>query len=173
MTEEYEYDLKYDLVKLTAIMKKFFVLLTAALACLTVFSCEKYEDGRPARSVIKEFNRMYPDAKDVEWEPERGYWKVSFETGSLPDRVDHEAWYDASGIWLRTETDVRLSSVPQKILDYLRDSEYGTSSVERDDVEYVETPEGDYYRFEIRYGGVSVYVNVSDDGTVTSGGLDW
>ncbi len=154
-------------------MKKIFIALAVAIACLTALSCEKYEDGRPARSVISEFNRMYPDAKDIEWEPERGYWKVSFETGRVPNRIEREAWYDASGNWLRTETDLFLNSVPQDIMDFLKNSEYGASVIERDDVEYVETPEGKYYRFEIRSGGMSVYVNVFADGTVTPGGIDW
>lgn len=154
-------------------MKRVGILLAIAIAAVTMISCEKYEDGRPDRAVIREFNRMYPDAKDVEWEPEGGYWKVSFETGTAPGRVEREAWFDAEGNWLRTETEMFLSAVPQEIKDFLGNSEYGTSVIERDDVVFVQTPEGDYYRFEVRSGGTSVYVNVSDDGTVSLGGLDW
>ena len=57
------------------------IFAVAAIAALTLLSCEKYEDGKPAKSVRSEFAEMYPDARDVEWEAEAGYWKVSFETG--------------------------------------------------------------------------------------------
>lgn len=134
-------------------------------------SCDKYEDGRPAKEVRNEFDRMYPDAKDVEWEAESGYWKVSFETGSAPDIVEHEAWYDASGSWVRTETEIPLSAVPQEIKDFLAASDYGTAIIDGTEIEYVETPAGNSYRFEVTVAGMKINVEVSEDGNVSVGGL--
>lgn len=153
-------------------MKRIVVLALAIFGILSV-SCEKYEDGRPSKDVRNEFDRMYPDAKDVEWEPEGGYWKVSFETGRNPDRLDHEAWYDRDGEWVRTETDVYLSLVPQAVKDLLEASEYGSGIVDGSDVEYVQTPQEEYYRFKVNVGGSTVYVNVSEDGSVTERNIDW
>lgn len=154
-------------------MKKILICLAVAMVGVAIMSCEKYEDGRPDRSVIKEFNRMYPDAKDIEWEPEGGYWKVSFETGTAPGRVEREAWYDAAGNWIRTETDMYLSSVPQNIRDFLAASEYASAVPEDNDVEYVETPDGNYYRFDLRLSGTSVYVDVTEEGKVSQAKFDW
>lgn len=153
-------------------MKKI-VWLTMVIIGMISVSCEKYEDGRPSKDVRSEFERMYPDARDVEWEPEGGYWKVSFETGRNPDRLDHQAWYDRNGEWVRTETDVYLSNVPQGVKDLLEASEYGSGMVDGRDVDHVQSPQREYYRFKVNIDGRTVYVNVSEDGTVTTGNLDW
>lgn len=149
-------------------MKRFYMIFAvAAMAALTLLSCEKYEDGKPAKSVRSEFAEMYPDARDVEWEAEAGYWKVSFETGKAPAVQEHEAWYDASGNWIRTETDLVASALPQSVKDALAASEYASAILSGSDIEYVETPDGNYYEIEVRYGGVEVALKVTEGGEVS------
>ncbi len=146
-------------------MKK--ILMIAAIALLAV-SCEKYDDGRPEKSVRNEFNSMYADAKDVEWDRDGTWWKVSFETGTRPNRIEHEAWYDDAGNWIMTETDMLLSSVPQVIKDYLAaDEVYGNAAISDNDVEFWQKPEGDFYRFDLRLDGREVEVDVTEDGKVS------
>ena len=58
-------------------MKKIMMILACVVAMTTV-ACEKYEDGRPSKDVRTEFKKMYPEAKDVEWGHEPGFWVVSF-----------------------------------------------------------------------------------------------
>ena len=144
------------------------IFAVAAMAALTLLSCEKYEDGKPAKSVRSEFAEMYPDARDVEWEREGAYWVVSFEI----DRVDHEAWYDESGNWVRTVRDVTLASVPAYVLSALENSVYGGSFPDND-VDYVMTPAGNFYRFEIMFEGREVKVDVSEGGEVSLAGYDY
>ena len=43
-------------------------MLAVVAAIFMAASCDKYEHGKPSRSVLAEFDRMYPDARDVEWE---------------------------------------------------------------------------------------------------------
>ena len=143
------------------------IFAVAAMAALTLLSCEKYEDGKPAKSVRSEFAKMYPDARDVEWEAEAGYWKVSFETGKAPAVQDHEAWYDVSGNWIRTETDIVASALPQSVKDALKASKYASAVLSGSDIEYVETPSGNYYEFEVIYEGVEVALTVTEDGEVS------
>jgi len=81
-------------------MKGMLAYAVMAALALSLLSCEKYEDGKPSKDVRTEFRDMYPDARDVEWEAERGLWKVSFETGIPPAVDEHFIWY--SGI-LRSE----------------------------------------------------------------------
>ena len=141
--------------------------LAASLAALAMVSCDKYEDGRPQKSVTKEFNKMYPDAFDVEWEWDGKYWEVSFETGSRLNGTEHEAWYDDGGDWLRTKTEIPLSAVPQKIINILAgDMTYGTASYADNDADYIETPSGNFYRFDLRLNGVVVEVDVNVNGEV-------
>lgn len=144
-----------------------FTLATVAVVVLAV-SCAKYEDGRPEKSVRQVFNSMYSDAKDIEWEREGSYWKVSFETGAHPNRVDHEAWYDGAGNWVMTQTDLFVSSVPKEIKDFLAaDSVYGTAMISDNEVEFWQKPEGNFYRFELRLDGREVDVDVAEDGKVS------
>ena len=148
-------------------MKKLIVIIASLAAALAIVSCDKYEDGKPSKDVRNEFNRMYPSAWDVEWENQGTYWEVSFETGSRPDGTDHKAWYDKSGNWVQTCTEVLLSAVPQSVKDYLMASEFGTGQFEDNDAEFFETQSGNFYRFDIRMGGREIDVDVTEDGKVS------
>lgn len=149
-------------------MKKILYVLGAVAIAFVAVMCEKYDDGIPAKSVRNEFKSMYAGAKDVEWEREGAYWKVSFEAGTYPNRVDHEAWYDEAGNWIMTETDLLLSSVPQEIKDFLAaDAVYGTATISDNDVEFWQKPDGNFYRFDLRHDGREVEVDVTEDGKVS------
>lgn len=154
-------------------MKRIFGIAAVAFAVILTGSCEKYEDGRPEKSVRNEFSQMYPDAKDIEWDREHSWWTVSFETGTAPNRTEHEAWYDLNGQWIRTETDMRLSAVPERIMGFLSASEYGSASFEDNDAEFIQTPSGNYYRFDLLHSGVDIYIDVSEAGKVTLAKFDW
>ena len=92
-----------------------FVAVLAVAASMVLMACEMYDDGIPAKSIRREFKAMYPDAKDVEWEREGTYWSVSFETGTYPNRIDHEALFDSIGKWVMTKTEKFLLDVPQSV----------------------------------------------------------
>lgn len=86
-------------------MKRIVIFAAIAAALMTTASCDRYDDGRPDKNVRSEFARMYPDAFDVEWEWDGKYWNVSFETGTRPNGIEHEAWYDTDGNWIKTIKD--------------------------------------------------------------------
>ena len=147
-------------------------LLTAivmlAVAAAAQISCEKYEDGKPSKNGRSEFERMYPDAKDVEWDREGMYWSVSFETGSYSNRVDHEALFDTEGNWIYTETDMYMSLVPQSIKGFLEaNPEYGILPLDDKEVEYYQIPSGNFYRFDLKLAGRDIDVDVTEDGKVS------
>ena len=152
-------------------MKRYFVIFAVAVAAMALLSCEKYEDGKPQKDVRTEFKNMYPGARDVEWEGRAGNWIVSFETGTPPNEVDHEAWYDAAGNWLKTETEIFANELPQSVQDALAGSEYASARIDWDDMVYVETPAGNYYRLELNAGGVDIHVDVTEDGEVSLSNL--
>lgn len=155
-------------------MKKMIIAAAAFIAAIAFVSCDRYEDGRPSKDVRSEFARMYPDAFDVEWEWDGMNWDVSFETGKRPNGTEKEAWYDADGNWLRTITDMMLSAVPQNIKDYLAaDPVYGTSPIADNEVEFIETPSGNFYRFELSVEGRRVEVDVNVNGEVTFAKYDF
>lgn len=156
------------------IMKKFrFFALFVIATSIVLMACDKYDDGIPSKSIRNEFKAMYPDAKDVEWEREGTYWSVSFETGTYPARVDHEALFDASGNWIMTETEILVRDLPQSVKDALAASaEYGKMPYRDNDAEKYDTPSGVFYRIELSNAGAEVKVDVTADGKVSPAGYD-
>lgn len=154
-------------------MKRIILTVILAVSAMTLFSCEKYEDGKPVKSVREAFAEMYPDARDVEWDMEPTGWKVSFETGTPPDIKESEAWYDRNGNWLRTETDLLASALPQVVKDALAASEYASAVLDAGNVEFVETPDGNFYQLEVILKGLEVKLKVSEDGKISLAGLDF
>lgn len=149
-------------------MKKVINIMVIAAIALLSIACEKYDDGRPAKDVRSEFNRMYPEAKDIEWEWDGLCWEVSFEMGTRPNVIEYESWYEKSGNWLRTKSERLIANIPQQIKDYLaQDSKYGTATFADNDVDFIETPEGNFYRFDLLVGGVVVEVDVTLNGNIT------
>jgi hypothetical protein len=149
-------------------MKKVLTFIAMMAAVMTFMSCDRYDDGRPSKDVRSEFNKMYPDAFDVEWEWDGTYWEVTFETGSRPNGIEKEAWYDKAGNWIMTSTDMLLSMVPQNITEFLAmNPNYGTASIVDAEVEYIETPSGNFYRFELSVAGRKVKVDVNVNGVVS------
>lgn len=148
-------------------MKRMMIIAAAVAVLAAAVACDKYDDGRPSKNARNEFARMYPDAWDVEWEYQGTLWEVSFETGSRPNGTEHTAWYDAEGNWIRTVTEVFLSSVPQNIKDYLLESEYGGGQFADNDADYFQTPEGNYYRFDVILNGKEFDVDVTETGEVS------
>ena len=147
-------------------MKRIMAILAVVAAIAAVSSCDKYDDGRPSKDVRSEFNSMYPDAWDVEWEFNGLYWEVDFETGSRPNGIEHSAWYDKAGNWIQTKTELAYEAVPQKIKDYLAASEYGSYSLEDYFVDYYQSPTTGFYRFDILMNGREAEVDVAEDGKV-------
>ena len=148
-------------------MKRIIMIISAVMLLGAVASCEKYEDGKPVKDVRAEFARMYPDAWDVEWEYKGTIWEVSFETGTRPNGTDRQAWYNMDGNWVQTVTDVFIVSVPQNIKDYLKASEFASGQFADDDADYIEKPDGNFYRFDIRFDGKEIEVDVTEDGKVS------
>ncbi len=146
--------------------------MAIAAAFLAIASCDKYEDGRPAKNVREEFKFMYPDAWDVEWEFEGMYWEVSFETGNRPNGTEHTALFDKDGNWIQTKTEVFYINVPQFIKDFLAASEYADARMEDHTVDYYQTPnDKNYYEFDIYYGGGEANLIVTTDGQVYLSGM--
>jgi hypothetical protein len=62
---------------------------------------------------------------------------------------------------------VFLPEVPQQIKDYLIAAEFGTGQFEDNEAEYFETRSGNFYRFDMRFGGREIEVDVTEDGEVS------
>lgn len=115
-------------------MKKM-ALLVALSLCLFQ-SCDN-DGNEPVPGYVDPvtkaaFEEKYPSAKEVEWKTRNNYIVVDFKQ----DQVEKEAWFDNSGEWYMTETDVPFDGLPDAVKTAFRQSEYASWKVE--DVDMIE-----------------------------------
>lgn len=140
-----------------------FLPVFIAIVAVAFMSCELYDDGLPPKAARTEFRSMYSGARDVEWDREGTNWEVSYEI----DRVEYESLFDASGKWLMTKKEVSYANVPDVIRTYLSTSEYGTYRLDDNTVDFYQTPDGNFYRFELDDNGRDLDVDVTESGVVS------
>ena len=112
------------------------VFLLAALSLCLFQSCDN-DDNEPVPGYVSAetkaaFDEKYPAAKDVEWETRNDYLIVDFKQ----DKVEKEAWFDNSGTWYMTETDIPFAQLPDAVKTAFQQGEYSTWKV--DDVDMIE-----------------------------------
>ena len=144
-------------------MKNYLFTLLLLAVPLTFVSCSDDDDDNNfsfvTEAVHNAFQNLYPQVQPYDWEIEGTYIKAEF----YKDNVHAEAYFTPEGSWVRTETDFR-GTLPEAVTAYLT-TNYPDYTV--DEVDWVETPNGNYYEVELEKPGTpDVRVNVKEDGTV-------
>lgn len=127
---------------------------------------DDYESWLPQPDLLtkamQEFiTSRYPEARIIETEME--YGKV--EADIIHENRKKEVVFNAGdGQWINTHYDVRQSEVEKEVMALLNSSEYATFAI--DDIEKYETPQGDYYLFELEKGNQEIDLKISQDGHV-------
>lgn len=95
-------------------MKKLFVFGLIASFFITeeAFSQDIPQSQVPA-VVLDNFQKAFSGARDIEWEMDGYRYKVEFETGMR--KLDHDAWYDASGQLLKHQEEISKNDLPRQI----------------------------------------------------------
>lgn len=120
----------------------------------------KVPTGKLPENIVQAFETQYPTINVHEWEVEGGLYKAEFFTS---DGMEAEAFFTPEGQWVGTEYDFR-GALPVAVQSYLA-SNYGNYRV--DDVNYVQTPKGDYYEIELeRKGYRDILLRLTADGTL-------
>lgn len=106
--------------------------------------------------------QRYPAARIVDAERERGGLEVDIIDGSTP----REVRFTAQNAWEWTSTELRLSQVPAVVTAALAATPYAGWEV--DDVEFYESPGGNWYRLEVEdpRSDREAVVRIGEDGTV-------
>ena len=105
----------------------FILLFISGLA-----GCKQQNQYRPDAKIVAAFNNKYPQSDKVEWEQKQGYYVAEFRE----DGIEHEAWFDGTGKWVMTESNLRYSSLPQAIREQFEKSVYSTWK--KDDIDKIE-----------------------------------
>lgn len=143
-------------------MKNYLFTLLLLAVPLTFVSCSDDDDDNKfnfvTEAVHNAFQNLYPQVQPYDWEIEGAYIKAEFYS----DKAHAEAYFTPEGTWVRTETDFR-GALPEAVTAYLT-TNYPDYVV--DEVDWVETPNGNYYEVELEKPGTpDVRVNVKEDGT--------
>ena len=145
-----------------------FTKIFALALCASLFfgSCDDDDDDNITvpQIVSTNFNQQYPNASAVSWENDNQYATPYLKAEFKIDGVEAEAWYTADGTWVKTEKDY-YDPLPQVITDYIA-THYDGYKV--DEVNWVETPQKNYYEIELEQGKTDVELNIQEDGTVIS-----
>ena len=157
-------------------MKKYALFLLAAASLNAFASCNDDDDRHESNPqwngvsemVVKTFNEMYPDAKNIEWEVRNGYAVAEFYTasGAKGDDENTKAWFDNQlGDWAMTESDVTSANIPQAVLAAFEASEYADWRI--DDIDMVLRNGMELvYVLEVEQGERDIDLYYSEDGVL-------
>lgn len=115
-------------------MKK--ILFCATIAMVSLQACNKDNDNNKPNDVSQQakqaLSTKYPDAEKVQWGTKSNYEVANFSSKS----VAVSAWFDNSGNWYMTETDIHFDNLPQAVKTSFTTGQYASWRV--DDVDQVE-----------------------------------
>ena len=108
---------------------------------MTLAGCNKAtadNDGINA-SAKAELSERYPAATDVEWTSKKGYYIAKFNmpaTRATSSDHDFAAWFNGSGKWCMTESEITYEMLPTAVKTAFASSEY--ASWKLDDIDKLE-----------------------------------
>lgn len=118
--------------------------------------------GISAGNTIDKFiANNYPGAVIVGRDYDDGYIEVEI----IHEQKKKELRFNGREEWLSTEWELHWSEVPDVVKDGLQDSLPGFH-IERDDVEYIQTPKGNYYTIDVEFDGNNMTAIVDESGKV-------
>lgn len=137
------------------------VLVKTVVDAETDYDYGDYIPSKPATGIDNYLKTNFPNARILEIDYEDGMTEVEI----LDDRMVRELLFDRTGNWLYTKTEMNRYSVPAGVMQVLESSEYATYYI--DDIDYYQTAEKNYYRFELESIQGDVKVEITAEGVLT------
>ncbi len=141
---------------------KIITLLCAAFLSVSVNAQKITADKVPA-AVTNSFKAKFPKAEKVTWELEK---KTSYEANFKLNNAEQSSTFDANGKWMETETEIKISELPQAIQQTMSKqfADYKIhEACKLEDVQH-----GHCYEVEIKKDKVKYDVLLNDKGEVLS-----
>lgn len=162
--------MKKQITKIKDIMKKNLFLLIAFLSVATfafATGCDKDDNHIPNATIVNALKVKYPQAGRVEWEMKKNYHVAEF----WQNGVEMEAWFDNSGKWVMTESDIKFPNLPEAIKNSFNASEYKAWKIE--DVDKIEKAGmATVYIIEVEKGELETDLYYAEDGTLVKAVAD-
>lgn len=140
---------------------KLFMLLFAFSAVIFTGCSDDDDDYMPEETFITALKSKYPEAQKVHWEKKLNYQVAEF----IYKNKETEAWFDASGKWMMSETDLLFSDLPTPIKEHFAAGQYANWHV--DDVDLIERYNAEpIYILEVEQGKTEVDLYYSAEGVL-------
>lgn len=141
-------------------MKRLYITAMALLA-VTLTACNDEDDKVTAPSAVRTaFESMYPEARLEGWLNWRGYKVADFELNG----EEAQAWYDNSGKWYMTDTEIDYRALPNAVRTAYQNSSYATIW-DVDDMERLERADMQtIYILEVWQSRVEMDLYYTEDG---------
>ena len=138
-----------------------FVTLLLACSVALFASCGQTKDWHLSEQCSKSLNERYPNARILDVDYDDGMVEVEIRH----DKKDKEILFTNSCEWISTSWEVAQRNVPAVVMQALQQKYL---NVHIDDIDFIEMPQGSYYRFEIeRTGAQDEYVYITPQGVIT------
>lgn len=102
----------------------------------------------------------YPGARILEYDYDDGLLEVEI----CHENREKEVYFNGRNAWVYTEWDIRRHELPQAVTQAIAASQW--ASFEIDDIEYVQTPQNEYYLVELERGKQEVELRIEADGRI-------
>lgn len=95
-------------------MKNLIIIAALSLGFGSAYAQKLKEADVPA-AVKESFAKKYPGAKVEKWEKEEGEYEAEFDL----NKVENSASFDANGVFLQSEVEIKVAELPKGVSDYL------------------------------------------------------
>lgn len=120
-------------------MKNLFII-AMCICLMTLEGCNKASaDSQINEKAKAELAERYPDAVNVKWTSKNGYDVAKFNrvaTRSANTGYDFSVWFNRSGQWCMTESEISYNELPEAVKTAFQASEYADWKV--DDIDKLE-----------------------------------
>ena len=135
-------------------------LILGILACICsvmATACSSDDNLAVNEAVITAFQQKYPNTT-AKWGFENNLYKAEF----VKNGAEVDAWFQADGTWVKSETDLQVSDLPANLKEIIT-RDYAQYVI--DDVDWIETPNGNYYEVELeKAGAADLYIYITAKG---------
>lgn len=143
-------------------MKKILFASAAILFSATAIA-QNLKSAEVPEAVRTAFSKKFPTAKNVKWSKEN---EAEFEAEFKNGTNEQSANFNANGLWLVTETEIKTSKLPATIHAAIKKEFEGFKLEEAEQVESAE--KGSLYEVKLEKGETTVSVEFAPDGKIIS-----
>ena len=141
-------------------MKKIVVLLSACMLISLMGYTQKITPDKVPAPVKQAFAKKFPAATDVKYEMEKKDYEINFKDKG----VEMSANFDATGSWLETETEIKVTDIPKEVSASVTNNFAGFKISE---VAKTETPDkGLIYEMDLKKDKEGLEVQFSPKGDI-------